>query len=199
MAAVPPHITTTSLTGIYTLNRTLSDSSQQTLKMQNVGWLVRQAVAYSNIETTLKQYTTTTAATTEAKQQHHLDQHQLSTGGIRNFEDQILDWQPRVHANKIWGEVRGKSRYAAVSAIEDEWLREGWDESCTGEGGKVVEAFVEGVKDRWTAHQVWGFAIVEGQRRHVRRIIARREGWEDERVRMVYDWKGVVEGDAGKE
>lgn len=52
---------------------------------------------------------------------------------------------------------------------------------------------MEGVKDGWTAHQVWGFAVVEGERRHVRRILARREGWREERVRMVYDWKGPVQ------
>lgn len=104
-----------------------------------------------------------------------------------------MDWQWTVKPNKIWGEVKGKSRYVALEAIDgDEWLKEDWDESCVGKAG-VVEGFVEGVKDGWTAHQVWGFAVVEGQRRHVRRIVAKREGWKDERVRMVYDWKGPVE------
>ena len=212
--AVPPHITTSNLTGIYTLNRALSDSSQQTLKMQNVSWLVRQAVQYSNIETTLKQYstipTTASSSTTEGtssvgdsngdagvpQQQHHLDQYQISTGGIRSFEDRVMDWQWTVKPNKIWGDVRGRSRYTPLSSISEDWLREGWDETCTST--TVVEGFVEGVKDGWTSHQVWGFAVVEGQRRHVRRIVARREGWSEERVRMVYDWKGETEQGGAK-
>ena len=199
--AVPPQITVSNLSGIYTLNSTLSDNSQQTLKMQSVSWLVRQAVQYSSIETTLKQYTTTPTSMSPDSGipgpdglVHHLDQYQLSTGGIRNFEDRVMDWQTTVKPNKIWGEVRGRSRYIALPAIEtdDPWLKEGWDDSCSGEGKVVVEGYVEGVKEGWSAHQIWGFAVVGGERRHVRKILARRQGWKDERVRMVYDWKGPV-------
>lgn len=188
--AVPTHITTRNLSGVYTMNKQLSDSSQQTLKMQNVGWLVRQAVQYSNIEVTLKQYTT--PAEGDKPEVEHLDQYQVSTGGMGNSEERIMDWQTGVIKNKIWGEVRGRSRYATLDQIEEAWLTEGWDETCTGQG-EIVEGYVESVKDGWTAYQIWGFAVVEGQRRHVRRILAKRKGWKDEKVRMVYDWKGPVE------
>ena len=46
--------------------------------------------------------------------------------------------------NKIWGEVRGRSRYVPLSAIEDAWLKGGWDESCTGEDGQVGQVIVFG-------------------------------------------------------
>jgi hypothetical protein len=177
--AVPDEITTRSLTGIYTLNRTLSDSSQTVLKMQNINFLVRSAVAYSTVTVTLQQYTDPTGL-------HHLDQEQLSTGGIRNFEDRVMDWQWTDKENWIWGKVRGHSRYVKLSEIEDSYLREGWENS----DGEFVEGYVESAKDGWSAQQIWGFAVVDGERRHVRRILAKKPGWEEQRIRMVYDWRG---------
>ena len=179
--AAPPEVNVQKLSGTYTLNKTLSDSSQNVLKMQNIGFLVRQAVQYSTVSVTLKQYT-------DSDGQRHLDQEQLSTGGIRNFEDRIMDWQWTEKTNWIWGKVNGKSRYTKLDEIEDAFLREGW---C-GEG-EVVEGYVESLTGKWTARQVWGFALVEGERRHVRRILAMKRGWEDLRIRMVYDWKGTAE------
>lgn len=177
--AIPPEITVRNLTGIYTLNRTLSDSSQTVLKMQNIGWVVRQAVAYSTVTVTLQQYT-------DSEGQNHLDQEQLSTGGIKNFEDRIMDWQWTEKENWIWGKVNGRSRYVKLSEIEDEYLKEGWE---GGSEGEVVEGYVESLKDGWDARQIWGFAVVGGEKKHVRRILARRPGWKEERIRMVYDWK----------
>ena len=188
--AVPPEITIQALSGSYTLNRTLSDSSQQVLKMQSVGFLVRQAVAYSNITITLHQYKHAITGLS------HLDQYQTSTGGIKNFEDRIMDWEWTVKENWIWGKVKGRSRYVKLAEIEDAWLREGWEDAK----GEVVEGWVEGVKDGWSAWQVWGFAEVDGQRRHVRKILGRREGWKEQRIRMIYEWKGpATEADMPKQ
>ncbi len=91
--AVPPSITIHSLTGSYTLNRQLSDSSQAVLKMQSIGFAIRQAVAYSTVTITLQQYTSAD------DNLPHLDQFQTSTGGIKNFEDRIMDWQWTIKEN----------------------------------------------------------------------------------------------------
>ncbi|KAF2482420.1 hypothetical protein BDY17DRAFT_251305 [Neohortaea acidophila] len=179
--AVPTEVTISNLSGTYTLNRHLSDSSQSVLKMQGVNFLVRQAVAYSTVDVTLKQYTSPDGAL-------HLDQEQVSTGGVRNFEDRIMDWETGEKTNWIWGKVSGQSRYTTLGEIEDDYLREGWGPDCVE--GEVVEGYVESVTDRWSARQVWGFAEVEGMRKHVRRILARKPGHRDERIRLVYDWKG---------
>ena len=97
-----------------------------------------------------------------------------------------MDWQWTDKYNWIWGKVHGKSRYTKLEDVEDadRYLREGWEE------GEVVEGFVESVGGGWMARQVWGFAVVDGQRRHVRRVLARKKGWADQRIRLVYDWKG---------
>lgn len=101
--AVPAHVTTKDMSGTYVLSKTLSDSSQAVLKMQNIGFLVRQAAQYSTVTVTLKQYTDDQGVV-------HLDQDQVSTGGIRNIEERSLngEWGERV--NKIWGKVKGMTR-----------------------------------------------------------------------------------------
>lgn len=181
--AVPPEITISNLTGIYTLNRHLSDNSQGVLKMQGVNYFVRQAAAYSTVDVTLKQYTCDEGL-------KHLDQEQLSTGGIRNFEDRVMDWEQGEKDNWIWGKVNGQSRYTTLDQIEDEYLRDGWGQDCID--GEVVEGYVESVTGTWRARQVWGFAEVDGERKHVRRILAQKPGQKDLRIRMVYDWKAPV-------
>ena len=100
---VPASVTTANLTGSYTLNAKLSDSSQAVLKMQNIGWVVRQAAAYSTVTVSLKQYT-------DDKGLVNLDQEQVSTGGIRNGEERVLDGEWRESENKIWGKVKGRTR-----------------------------------------------------------------------------------------
>ena len=89
--------------------------------------------------------------------------------------------------NWIWGKVHGKSRYVKLDEIDDAYLKEGWCKDCVD--GGVVEGYVESEKDKWTAWQIWGFAEVDGERKHVRKIVATKPGWQDQRIRMVYDWK----------
>lgn len=193
--AVRPETTIRFLTGTYTLNRTLSTSSQSLLKQQNVSFLVRQAVAYSNVTVTISQYTSP-ASPSDDGDKLHLDQTQSSTGGMKNTEERVMDWQWAETDNWIWGKVRGRGRYVRLEEIVGEaglgeedaqWLREGWEEGT----GEVVQLVAEsvGLKEGWTAWQVWGFAEVEGKRRQVRRIVGCRKGWRTERCWMVYDWK----------
>lgn len=83
-------------------------------------------------------------------------------------------------------------RYVKLSEItQDAWLTEGWDPECSSEQGQVLLSFTESVGNGWMACQVWGFATVDGVRRHVRRIYSKK-GKEEHRVRLVYDYKGDV-------
>lgn len=100
--AAPPSVSTADLTGTYTLNGKLSDSMDAVLKMQGVGWLVRQAAAYSTITVTMKQYAKDDTVC--------LDVDQVSTGGIRSKEERVLNWEWREKDDRIWGKVRGRAR-----------------------------------------------------------------------------------------
>lgn len=55
--------------------------------------------------------------------------------------------------------------------------------------GLLIQSYVES-RDKdpnWTADQIWGFEIVEGKRRYVRHVYAKK-GKEEHRVKLVYDW-----------
>lgn len=49
-------------------------------------------------------------------------------------------------------------------------------------------SYNESPKRGWNVYQVWGFAIVDGKRMHVRRIVSKK-GREEHRIRTVYDYK----------
>ncbi|KAK5112516.1 hypothetical protein LTR62_004273 [Meristemomyces frigidus] len=174
--SVPASITVRNMSGTYILNSKLSDSVSDLLKLQNIGFIIRQAVAYSTITVTLKQYTDDSANV-------HLDQMQRSTGGITNEEARVLDGVEVGTENRIWGKVRGRNRFIKVADLDDEFLKADWD------GEEVVEATNESVTDTWTALQIMGYATVEGKRRQVRRIVGRK-GDRVIRVRQLYDWQG---------
>lgn len=101
--AVPQSTTVQNLSGIYDLNKKLSDPTEALLKMQGVGWVVRQAAAYSAITITMKQYTDAAGAM-------HIDAEQASTGGIKSSEERVLDWEWKEKEDKIWGKVKGRAR-----------------------------------------------------------------------------------------
>ncbi|CAL5874555.1 uncharacterized protein PFLUO_LOCUS8851 [Penicillium psychrofluorescens] len=55
-----------------------------------------------------------------------------------------------------------------------------------GEGkGLWAQSFVVNEEYKWTAEQIWGFEIVNGERRHTRRVAVAKEG-QVELARLVY-------------
>lgn len=120
----------------------------------------------------------------------HIDNEQITTGNIRNLEERIVDYQWREKDDRIFGKVNGRSRCVKLDEIETEYLKQGWDEQFLAHSeNEVIQVFVDSVgkKPEWTAEQVWGFEVVDGQKRHTRRIVVRR-GKEEHKIRLVYDW-----------
>lgn len=133
-----------------------------------------------------------------------IDIDQLITGGLKGSSEQrTLDWQWRSHSDWLFGTVKGRTRYSTLSAILEEakgkgvteedakYLAEGWLKEA--EEGEVIESFVENDGNKWTAWQVWGFAEIGGERKHVRRIVVRKSDKNEvRRVRLVYDYTGEL-------
>lgn len=75
-----------------------------------------------------------------------------------------------------------RGRLVKLAEVDgDAYLKEGWE-------GEVVEVEIESISDTWTVHQTWSFSDVEGHRRHVRRVVARK-GKNEHKIRLIYDWK----------
>lgn len=79
-----------------------------------------------------------------------------------------------------------------MASIEDPFLKEGWlddeNEKKGPNGECVLETFVVNKEKGWSARQVWGFAMVDGVRRHVRRTVVVGKGDKTDRTKLVYDF-----------
>lgn len=124
----------------------------------------------------------------------HIDIDQTATGGIKGTTElRELNWEFKEHEDHIFGKMKGRSRWLNLDAVEDSFLKDGWlegDEEKGGPAGELhVESYVENNEKGWTGEQIWGFAIVDGKRYYVRRVVIKK-GSEEMKVRLVYNWQG---------
>jgi hypothetical protein len=119
-------------------------------------------------------------------------------------EARIMDWQYRGHTDWLFGTLQGRSRYTTMKALVEEakgkggieeedakFLAEGWLKET--EDGEIVESFVDNDGAKWTGLQIWGFAEINGERRLTRRFCIRRKNKNEVvRIRLTYDWVGVL-------
>ncbi|KAI4191289.1 MAG: hypothetical protein L6R41_000216 [Letrouitia leprolyta] len=140
---------------------------------------MRRAISLASVTLTIKQY--------ESDGITHIDCTQVATGGITSTENRTLDWQLRDDTDKVFGEVKGKSRWVSLKDVEDDdYLKTGYDDL----EGEHVQAWTEGRKGNWTANQIWGFEMIQGKRYYVRHTIARdtkKGDWKE--ARLVYNWE----------
>ena len=168
-------------------NKSLSDDTDPVLALQGIGWWMRKAIALATVTLHIKQYTTEDGHT-------HIDIDQTATGGIKGTtENRELDWTERSHSDGIFGNLKGKSRWITLDAVEDPFLKDGWLEGDEENGGpngeKFVESYVVNEEKGWTGDQIWGFAIVDEKRYYTRRVTIKK-GDESMSVRLVYNWQG---------
>ena len=105
-------------------------------------------------------------------------------------EDYTLDWQWRTSENSLFGEVAGRSRWVSVNEGrqtgvvgegQGEWIKENSE-------AKLVHAEGKDAGGDWEAAHLWGFEVVDDERRHTRRVSVTNKKGEEVRVRMVYDF-----------
>jgi hypothetical protein len=195
--AAPPESSCRNLTGKFVLNKTISDDIDALLTLQGIGWWTRKAIGLATVVLTIKEYTKEGLI--------HIDITQVASGLSTTQEDRILNWTEILHDDKIFGQVRGKSRIA----MKDNFNMAGPggpDDATFLQGLKLkdmktdsafldeehVQSYVESVKGGWTAEQNWGFETIDGKKYYTRRIVVLK-GDKVDRVRLVYDFKGKIE------
>ncbi|EGE00299.1 hypothetical protein TMEN_2520 [Trichophyton mentagrophytes] len=215
--AAPKEATVHNLTGRWTMDSSLSDSTDPTLQLQGISWFTRKAIGLATITLHIKEYTEEDIV--------HIDIAQTLTGGISGTtEKRELGWNVREHTDHIFGSVRGQTRFigskkdgsktvpdleiqtkvgkeeedAGVAkffngdVLADGSASDGWavDES---EGSEpFLQSWVESVDNGWTAEQVWGFEVINGARYYTRRIVVAKNG-VCSKVRLVYGYIGQEE------
>lgn len=182
--AAPPAVALQSLSGNWQLNKSCSDDFSKVLALQGVNILLRKTATAAAIHLRITQ-----------PDSQHINMAQSVTSGkiAGTTEEYTLDWEWRTNQDSFFGEIAGRSRWVSVEeGRETEVVGGGEGEWIEGDSeGKLIEA--EGRKEdgEWRAHHLWGFEVVDGERRHTRRVFVRNQKGEELRVRMVYDFVGV--------
>ncbi|OAX44394.1 hypothetical protein K503DRAFT_765014 [Rhizopogon vinicolor AM-OR11-026] len=186
--AAPPEVTSRNLSGKYIMSKTLSDDTDDILKLQGVSWFKRRAISMFTLTLVVKHYTDEAGV-------EHIDIDQTLSGGIPGMsEDRTLDWQERSESDDIFGAVIGLSKRTKLEEVEDEFLKSGWSEDTVEDGTVLAVAWSdpENNKLTWKAELTWGFEILNGERRHARHVKFTSSDKKDGPIfkRLYYDYVG---------
>jgi len=168
-------------------NKEQSDSTDKMLELQGISWFMRKAIQMSSISLSVKHYKDDAGV-------ERIDIDQTLSGGISGTsERRILDWTYREHEDHIFGALLGKSRRLKMKDITDPFLKNDWLPDTVEHG--VIESFVESDTPKsnnvWTVNQVWGFELVEGDRKYARHLKF-SSPQEDLELRLIYDYGGPL-------
>ncbi|KAH8998850.1 hypothetical protein EDB86DRAFT_3064020 [Lactarius hatsudake] len=176
--AAPPDLTTLNLSGTWVMNKTLSDDTDEVLRLQGVGWWMRSAIALATVTLYVKHYKDESGV-------EHIEIDQRLTGGNRT-----LDWTPREHEDHLFGAVIGKSRRVKLDELDNEFLKKGWLQDTEQHG--AINAYAQSDTPKsgktWIAEQIWGFELVGDERRYVRHLDFLGPESEHIQARLVYDF-----------
>ncbi|KAF9229134.1 hypothetical protein BS17DRAFT_771080 [Gyrodon lividus] len=188
--AAPPSVTTKAMSGKFVMNKSLSGSVDEILRLQGVSWFKRRAISMFTLTLSVRH-------TTDVAGVEHIDIDQTLSGGIPGTsEGRILDWQERDEDDDIFGTVIGKSRRIAVKEVTDEFLKRDWTRDTIDDGVVLAVAWSNPKKNKltWRAEQTWGFSVVNGERRYVRHTTFTSSDKQDGPIyaRLVYDYIGTI-------
>jgi len=182
--AAPVTVDTLDLSGVWVMNKTLSDTTDDVLEAQCIGWILRKAIGLATVTLTMRHFTDPDTGC------ERIDIKQSATGLQGTVQTRILDWAPRPHEDYIFGKVEGKTRRVQLSEIDDEVLKKGWTEDSIQKG--LVQAHVESTQYGWTSELIWGFMEIDGERRHARRLTLTTPTLRLDKV-IVYDYQGPLQ------
>lgn len=156
------------------------------------GRIIRKAVSWATI----------TGQVTQTKNEDGhtiISIEQTATGGLKGeTEKHQVDGTEFAHGSGMFGVQRVRTQWldlkfpkpapgVATGEDLDPYLTDNWlEEEAQGSPGHLLVR-VSSDKSGWTAEQVWGFALIDGERYHVKKFIV-RNGDQRADVRVVYEW-----------
>lgn len=110
------------------------------------------------------------------------------TGGFKGTSQcRVLDGSEQNSMDETFGTIQEISTWSDLSDLNNRWLKEGWLQEQDESNQKHIKVVCSSKRFGWSTITVWGFAEIDGQRRHVRKFSAIKDGKEFN-VRAVYDW-----------
>lgn len=158
--------------------------------------MTRKIIANATITLDVKQYT-------DDKGTVHIEITQEASGvpSAQTHEHRTLDFEERELSDRVFGKIRGQTKFVSTEELDDavqeksiaddgylssDWIEGDTEQTGPGEASHVFNC-VRSVGDGWTATQVWGFQMVDGERRYVRNVVVAKNG-ESRKLKMIYDW-----------
>ncbi|CAI7632645.1 hypothetical protein PCG10_006809 [Penicillium crustosum] len=178
--AAPASKTVQDLNGSWAVNESLSESAAEILKVQGVNWLTRKVIAMANVTLTIDQRKDENGNTL-------LDIENKPSGGLpATQEKRVLNWQPVELNHGLFGNIRGRSRICKLADLEDDYLRQGWEDGTE----EVMHFKTEHLDSKGVVtQQVAGFIVLNGTRYHARRVLVTKDDGERLEAKLVYDYQ----------
>ncbi|GKZ66661.1 hypothetical protein AnigIFM50267_000529 [Aspergillus niger] len=179
--AAPASKSIHDLNGSWTTNNDLSESSADILKVQGVNWLTRKVIAMANVTLNISQRT-------DENGNILLDIENKPSGGLpATQEKRVLNWEPVELHHGLFGNIRGRSRLCKLADLDDDYLRQGWEDGTE----EVMHFKTEHLESKGVVtQQVAGFIVIGGVRYHARRVLVTKDDGEKLEAKLVYDFQG---------
>ncbi|CAG8973052.1 hypothetical protein HYALB_00010826 [Hymenoscyphus albidus] len=188
--AAPASKTVFNMTGVWQINRALSDDIDQMFALQGISWLLRKLLAFTTVRLSMKHRNQDPDGsgphTNEEKPPiSTIRVKQTVTPGNFNSEDTyILDSVAREHTVPIFGRISVQAEYSSISSIPDAEVLVSTQESGSQ---TVILDRVKSLGNVWSTSSVWGFGEIGGKRYHTRHSVTKK-GDKELRLRIVYDF-----------
>jgi hypothetical protein len=187
--AVPDSFTALDFTGKFAMNKTLSDDTDEILRLQGVPWWKRRTIGLATVTLWVKHYK-------DDADVEHIDIEQTLSGGIPGtVEIRVLNWKERPGEDHVFGPYTGKSRRVNVDSEElVPFLKKDWTEDTVKH--RLVQSYVQSDTPKsgttWTANQTWGIQVIDGLRRYARQVKFTGPEGENIEAHLIYDYLGPL-------
>ncbi|KAI0889390.1 uncharacterized protein GGS22DRAFT_184968 [Annulohypoxylon maeteangense] len=189
--AAPSAVTMHNLSGIWVVSKYLSDDAEPCYKLQGMPWALRKFLSLVTITNRVTQ-------TSDEKGCTRIKISSTISGGFEfDIDPYILDGREsstaqgsqRVRAH--WIDFRCPKLASFGGGLIDPYLTQDWLEDASATTWDHVYIYILNARGGWTAEYVWGFALKDGQRHFVKKVLMRK-GEYSIRMAIVHDWNGPL-------
>ncbi|KAL8974905.1 MAG: hypothetical protein Q9197_000874 [Variospora fuerteventurae] len=165
--AAPNTVDILDVTGRWSLNRTLSDSLEDTFALQDLPETENAPIRFSVKQT-------------------------VRPGGFDSSNEYVLDGKTRYDTVPIFGEVSATNSYVTADAVTVEDTLHRGIEYAKGQQKVGILEITTGVHTGWASQTVWGFERIDGGRHLCKYAITTKDD-QKATARMVFDYLGAPE------
>lgn len=157
-------------------NKKISDSLDDALSLQGIGFVIRSGLKVASPKYDIKQ--------THDGDVTILETHQSGTGVKDETETKRYDGTTTTQNSWFFGgDIDLSAYWVEVASIQEEYLREGW----VDDEPKLIGSRMENKAKGWVSKQVNGFRSINGERRYVSRTLVVK-GSKTATCQLVYDF-----------